>query len=99
MNTKELECFLAVCEEKSIHKAADRMFISVQGMSRIIKKLESEVGAEILAPKASIPPSAKKKHWIPSITDIHIKAARGPNSAANRKPPQMWPEDPVPGIV
>ena len=48
MNTKELECFLAVCEEKSIHKAADRMFISVQGMSRIIKKLESEVGAEIM---------------------------------------------------
>ena len=48
MNTKELECFLAVCEEKSIHKAADRMFISVQGMSRIIKKLESEIGAEIL---------------------------------------------------
>lgn len=48
MNTKELECFLAVCEEKSIHKAADRMYISVQGMSRIIKKLESEIGAEIL---------------------------------------------------
>lgn len=48
MNTKELECFLAVCEEKSIHKAADKMFISVQGMSRIIKKLEAEVGAEIL---------------------------------------------------
>ena len=48
MNTKELECFLAVCEEKSIHKAADRMFISVQGMSRIIKKLEAEVGTEIL---------------------------------------------------
>ena len=48
MNTKELECFLAVCEEKSIHKAADKMFISVQGMSRIIKKLEAEVGAAIL---------------------------------------------------
>lgn len=48
MNTKELECFMAVCEEKSIHKAADKMYISVQGMSRIIKKLEAEVGAEIL---------------------------------------------------
>lgn len=48
MNTKELECFLTLCEEKSMHKAADKMFISVQGLSRIIKKLESEVGAEII---------------------------------------------------
>ena len=48
MNTKELECFLAVCEEKSINKAAKTTFISVQGLSRMIKKIEAELGAEVL---------------------------------------------------
>ena len=47
MNTKELECFLAVCEEKSINKAAKTTFISVQGLSRMIKKIEAELEAEV----------------------------------------------------
>ncbi len=48
MNTKELECFLSICEEGSITKAAKKMFITPQGMSRITRKLEDEVGSVIL---------------------------------------------------
>lgn len=48
MNTKEMECFLSVCKNKSINKAAKEMFITVQGLSRIIKKLEEELGTEVI---------------------------------------------------
>lgn len=44
MNTKDLESFLCVCDEKSLAKAAKVLFISPQGLSKIIKKLEEKLG-------------------------------------------------------
>lgn len=43
MDTKDLECFEMVFEEKSIHKAAGRLFITSQGLGRIIRSLELEL--------------------------------------------------------
>lgn len=43
MDTKDLECFEAVYEEKSIHRAASRLFITSQGLGRIIRSLELEL--------------------------------------------------------
>lgn len=42
MDTRELRCFRLVYEEGSINKAANQIFITPQGLSRIIRKLEDE---------------------------------------------------------
>lgn len=43
MDTKDLKCFAAVYEERSINKAAHRMYITPQGLSKNIKLLENEL--------------------------------------------------------
>lgn len=43
MNVKDLKSFEAVYEERSINQAAQRLFITPQGLSRNIKMLESEL--------------------------------------------------------
>lgn len=45
MNTRNFKCFQAVYEEKSLQQAASRLFISPQGLSKIIKNLEEECGS------------------------------------------------------
>ena len=47
MNIKELISFLKVCEMKSISKASKDIFISPQGLSKIIKNLEKELGVSL----------------------------------------------------
>lgn len=44
MDTKHLEYFRIVYEEKSIHAAAKKLFISPQGLGRIIQNIENEFG-------------------------------------------------------
>lgn len=43
MDTKDIRCFRLVYEERSIHRAARQLFITPQGLSRIIQKLENEL--------------------------------------------------------
>lgn len=45
MDTKELQYFAAVYREKSINKAAKALYITAPGLSRILAKLEAELGA------------------------------------------------------
>jgi len=47
MNTKELNSFIAVYEEMSINAAASRLFITPQGLSQIIKRMEIELGVDL----------------------------------------------------
>ena len=47
MNTKILKCFQAVYEEKSLGKAARRLYITPQGLSKNIRQLEEELGASL----------------------------------------------------
>lgn len=44
MDTKHFEYFRVVYEEKSIHAAARKLFISPQGLGRIIQDIENEFG-------------------------------------------------------
>ncbi|MGI6151802.1 MAG: LysR family transcriptional regulator [Christensenellales bacterium] len=44
MEYKQLEYFLAACDERSFSRAAERMYISQQGISKAIAKLEKELG-------------------------------------------------------
>lgn len=48
MNIKELEYFKTVCQHKSITKAAHALYMTPQGLSKIIKNIESEMGASLL---------------------------------------------------
>lgn len=47
MDTKDLRCFRHVYEERSINQAAKQLFITPQGLSRIIAKLEGELQTEL----------------------------------------------------
>ena len=53
MDLKELEYFKIVCEQKSITKAAHALYMTPQGLSRIIKNVENEMGATLLNRTAS----------------------------------------------
>lgn len=44
MEIRKLECFLKVCETGSISGASEQLYISQQGISRIISSLEKELG-------------------------------------------------------
>ena len=43
MNTKDLKCFEAVYQEKSISRAARRLYITPQGLGKNIRNLEAEL--------------------------------------------------------
>lgn len=47
MDTRDLRVFAAVYETKSISRAAKDLYLSPQGCSKIIQKLESELGASL----------------------------------------------------
>ena len=49
MTTEEIEAFLAICEAKSISKAAEKLYISQPSLSTKLKTLEQETGCTLLA--------------------------------------------------
>lgn len=57
MNTKELMSFLRVCQYGNITRAAKSLFITPQGLSKIIKGLENELNVSLLyrTPNGVIP--------------------------------------------
>lgn len=48
MDTKDLKCFIKICEEKSINKAAHQLYITPQGLSKVVRNLETELETELL---------------------------------------------------
>lgn len=48
MTTKDLAYFLEVCRQGSINAAARELYITTQGLSKILQKLETELGYPIL---------------------------------------------------
>lgn len=48
MNMIQLNYFIKVCDEGSISRAAQKLFISKQGLSRSIQNLEDELGTPLL---------------------------------------------------
>ena len=47
MNQKQLQYFLDCCETKNMQKTADRLFVSRQGVSKMIRDLETELGTPL----------------------------------------------------
>ena len=48
MTFEMLHCFSAVCQEQSITRAAERLYISKQAVSSSIKSIETELGVSLL---------------------------------------------------
>lgn len=48
MNIKDLEYFQAICREKSITRAAKLLYLSPQGLSRILQNMETELNTTLL---------------------------------------------------
>lgn len=53
MNTKILEYLIAIADEGSVSKAADRFYLTQPGLSRHIKNVEEEIGAPLFVRTAS----------------------------------------------
>ena len=49
MDIKDLKCFAAVYEERSINRAAGKLFITSQGLGKVIHKLEEELDLTLLS--------------------------------------------------
>lgn len=48
MNLKDINCFIMICQKKSITAASEFLYISPQALSKTIQKMETELGAELL---------------------------------------------------
>lgn len=53
MDIKDLKYFKIVCEQKSITKAAQYLYMTQQGLSKIIKNIENELNTTLLVRKKS----------------------------------------------
>lgn len=47
MDSRQIDQFLAVFETHNLHEAAEQLYMTQQGLSRSIKKLEDELGATL----------------------------------------------------
>lgn len=47
MDYKQLKFFRKICEEKSINRAAQKLYISQQALSKSVARLEEEIGAPL----------------------------------------------------
>lgn len=93
MNTRSLHCFIKVYEKKSISSAAKEVFISPQGLSKVIKQLEIDLEAELFyrgphgmeATEAGELLYARAKHILYLMEDIkkEINVISGSRGALN----------------
>lgn len=78
MDIKDLKCFIKICEEKSINRAAHQLYITPQGLSKVVRNLEDELETELLrrTSKGVEPTESgmffyqKCKHLISEFADI-----------------------------
>ena len=47
MTILEIECFLSICEHKTISRAAEALYITQPSLSSRLKTLERELGGEL----------------------------------------------------
>lgn len=51
MTNLEIECFLSICEHKTISRAAEELYITQPSLSSRLKTLEKEIGGELFVRK------------------------------------------------
>lgn len=71
MDIKDLKCFVTVYEERSINKAAGRLFITAQGLGKIIQKLEEELKTSLFVrSKKGVIPTESAVFFYEKATEI-----------------------------
>lgn len=69
MNTNHLEYIIAISEERTLLRAAEKLFISPSALSQAVSKLESELNTKLFF--------RSKDGWDPTVAgDIYINMAR-----------------------
>ena len=65
MTFRQMELFILVCEYKSISKTSEKLFISQQGVSKMIRELEKELSCKLLnRTKNSISPTESGLYFL-----------------------------------
>lgn len=71
MDTRDIRCFCRVYEERGINQAAKQLFITPQGLSRIITKLETELQAVLFERSArGISPTASGSYLYENCREL-----------------------------
>lgn len=70
MNFRNMEYFVAISEENSISKAAERLYVSQQSLSEQLKKLEDEVGVTLVKRGRPLTLTPEGKVFLRAATEI-----------------------------
>jgi len=71
MEIRQLQYFKQVCKDKSLSRAAESLFITQQGLSHAIGKLEHELGVTLfLRTKNGVVPTEAAQEFIGDIDDL-----------------------------
>lgn len=71
MNLRDMDCFIMVCRKQSISAAAEALFMSPQGVSKAIRRMEEESGAPLLDRATSgVSPTAYGKIFLAAAIKI-----------------------------
>ena len=71
MTFRQMELFILVCEYKSISKASEKLFISQQGVSKMIRELEKELSCKLLnRTKNGISPTESGLYFLGECREI-----------------------------
>lgn len=71
MNLGNLSAFVAVYESKSITKAANRLYMSPQGLSKSIARLEQETGVRLFSRSPQgVEPTSQARMLYPKVKDL-----------------------------
>lgn len=66
MQPKQLQYFITAYATKNIQRAAEKLFVSRQGISKTIRELEQELGADLfLRSSKGLEPTDLPKHYFP----------------------------------
>jgi DNA-binding transcriptional LysR family regulator len=71
MEIRQLQYFKQVCEDRSLSKAAENLYITQQGLSHAIQTLEKEIGAALfLRSKNGVVPTEAAANFLEEVCDV-----------------------------
>jgi DNA-binding transcriptional LysR family regulator len=71
MEIRQLQYFKQVCEDRSLSKAAENLYITQQGLSHAIQTLEKEIGVSLfLRSKNGVVPTEAAANFLDEVGDV-----------------------------
>lgn len=82
MDIKYIESILMLCEEKNISRAAEKLFLTQQGLSRRVLAVEKELGERLfIRTQNGVQPTAACRRIEPYFRNIYINTMMALNAA------------------